>query len=177
MINIYTDGACSGNPGPGGWGFVAVEDSEVIVERSGFETNTTNNRMELTAFLNAIVWAAGYIDWYVLDQIFKVYSDSSYVVNAITKGWLLNWKLSGWKKSDGKTVLNKDLWEQVSEILYAKNSHGLRLIDRTNITWVKGHDGHLGNEHADTIACNARDEAKTMLALTQLDKEGKDEDI
>lgn len=178
MINIYTDGACSGNPGPGGWGYCAVKDSEVVKEDSHYNVDTTNNRMELTAFLQAIRWATQYVDGTNLDEKFTIYVDSKYVVDSITKGWLLNWKASGWKKSSGGEVLNRDLWEQVAKTIYGKDfTNGLRLMDRLNIVWCKGHDGLLGNEHADTLACAARDQAKkdsAILALEAEDKYGND---
>lgn len=178
MINIYTDGACSGNPGPGGWGLCAARDSSIVHSDKGYDTNTTNNRMELEAFLGAVEWASKYVDETDLNARFTIYTDSKYVADSCNKGWLLNWKASQWKKSSGGEVLNRDIWEQVAKALYGKDfTNGLRLSDRVTVSWCKGHAGILGNEHADRIACNARDEAKMMLALTQIDKEVRDEDI
>lgn len=151
-----------------------VKDSEVIKEDSHYSINTTNNRMELTGFLHAIHWASQYVGGTNLDKRFTIYVDSTYIVNSITKGWLLNWKASGWKNSSGAEVLNRDLWEDVAKALYGKDfTSGLRLVDRLNVVWCKGHDGLLGNEHADALACAARDLAKSVLARTALEAEDK----
>ena len=176
IVDIYTDGACSGNPGPGGWGLCAAMDNNIIHSNKGYDTSTTNNRMELEAFLDAVEWASKYVDETDLDAQFTIYTDSRYVADSCNKGWLLNWKASQWKKSSGGEVLNRDIWEQVAKALYEKDfSGGLRLSDRVTVSWCKGHTGILGNEHADTIACNARDEAKKMLALIQIDAETSDD--
>ena len=175
MINIYTDGACSGNPGPGGWGMCVTQDNEQIFEDSGFYTQTTNNRMELTALLQALDFSYDILlDDPTIVSI-NIFSDSKYVVDAITKGWLDKWNRNGYKKADKTEVLNQDLWIPIHSML--NSTYDLPespLKNFVNIRWIKGHDGHLGNEHADTIACNARDEAKKMLALTQIDKEASD---
>lgn len=137
-IEIYTDGACSGNPGPGGWGAV-LRYGKYQKEISGAELNTTNNRMEITALIKAL-------EMLKEPCKVKVCTDSKYVCDSLSKGWALSWKKKGWKKSDGKPALNSDLWE-----------HLLNLVEIHDIefTWVKGHAGHPENELCDTLATNA----------------------
>lgn len=134
-INIYTDGACSGNPGKGGWGAILVyKDTEK--EISGGSADTTNNRMELTAVIEALK---------ILKEPCEVSltTDSKYVCDAVTKGWVYSWKKNGWKKADKKPALNVDLWEQL-----------LPLLEKHNVifNWVKGHNGHPYNERCDQLA-------------------------
>ena len=139
-VEIYTDGACRGNPGKGGWGAVLVYNGREK-ELSGGERETTNNRMELTAAIKA------------LGQLREpcevtLTSDSKYLIDAITKGWVKSWKSKGWKKSDGSKALNVDLWEEL-----------LPLLDTHKVTfvWVKGHDGHPYNERCDKLATDFAD--------------------
>lgn len=134
-VMIYTDGACSSNPGPGGWCAVLVYNGKER-ELSGGEENTTNNRMELTAVVSALE---------ALKESCEVEltSDSKYVVDAVNKGWLFSWQKKGWKKSDGKTALNIDLWEK---LLPQLERHEVRFV------WIKGHDGHEYNERCDRVA-------------------------
>lgn len=135
QIEIYTDGACSGNPGPGGWGAVLVYNGKEK-ELSGSEKNTTNNRMELTAVIMALN---------ALNQPceVKLTTDSKYVCDAINKSWVYSWKKNGWKKSDKKPALNVDLWK---ELLLLLEKHEVEFI------WVKGHNGHKYNEICDALA-------------------------
>lgn len=135
QIEIYTDGACSGNPGPGGWGAVLVYNGKEK-ELSGSEKNTTNNRMELTAVIMALN---------ALNQPceIKLTTDSKYVCDAINKGWVYSWKKNGWKKSDKKPALNVDLWKELLSLL---EKHEVEFI------WVKGHNGHKYNEICDALA-------------------------
>lgn len=137
QIEIYTDGACSGNPGPGGWGAVLVYNGKEK-ELSGSEKNTTNNRMELTAVIMALN---------ALNQPceVKLTTDSKYVCDAVNKGWVYSWKKNGWRKSDKKPALNVDLWEELLSLL---EKHEVQFI------WVKGHNGHKYNEICDTLAVN-----------------------
>lgn len=134
-IDIYTDGACSGNPGKGGWGAVLVYKG-AEKEISGAEKQTTNNRMELTAVIKAL-------------QLLKepcevnLTTDSKYVCDAVNKGWVYGWKKKGWIKSDKKPALNVDLWEELLE--------QLKIHDVT-FNWVKGHNGHPYNERCDKLA-------------------------
>ena len=134
-VNLYTDGACKGNPGPGGWGAILVAGGREK-ELSGGEANTTNNRMEL---LGAI---AGFEALrYPCRVVFT--SDSRYVVDGLEKGWAASWRKRGWKKSDGKAALNPDLWER---LLKAVAPHEVTYV------WVKGHAGHPYNERCDALA-------------------------
>ena len=134
-VNIYTDGACKGNPGPGGWAAV-LEFNGRERELSGGEKSTTNNRMELTAAIMGLK---------ALKENCEValYSDSQYLINAFTKGWVESWAVSGWKKSDKKPVLNDDLWKELCALT---EKHEVRFI------WVRGHDGHEYNERCDALA-------------------------
>ena len=134
-VTIYTDGACSGNPGPGGWGAI-LEWQGHEKELSGGEAQTTNNRMELTAVLTALS---------LLKEpcIVELYSDSKYVVDTIDKGWLYGWQKKGWIKADKKPVLNVDLWQQ---LLPELKRHDVRLH------WVKGHAENEKNNRCDQLA-------------------------
>lgn len=147
---VYTDGACSGNPGPGGWAFVAVESSGTgtKIESSGSELNTTNNRMELTAVINGIsfIKAIAYSSMLIL-------TDSRYIVDAVNQGWLNSWVSKNWKKSDGKSVLNQDLWSKLLELMSIYN---------ISFQWVKGHAGIPENERCDELA---RKEIKKLREL------------
>lgn len=134
-VNIYTDGACKGNPGAGGWAAI-LEYGGKEKELCGGEKLTTNNRMELIAAIEGLN---------ALKESCKVtlYSDSQYLVNAINKGWLKGWKAKGWKKADKSPVLNDDLWKIISQLL---EKHDVEFI------WVRGHDGHAYNERCDALA-------------------------
>jgi ribonuclease HI len=133
-INIYTDGACKGNPGPGGWGAV-LECDGTEKELYGGERATTNNRMELTAVIEALT---------ALKRPCRVvlHTDSQYVQKGITE-WLRNWKARGWRTAAKEPVKNVDLWKKLDEAVQA---HEIRWV------WVKGHSGHDGNERADALA-------------------------
>lgn len=142
-VEIYTDGACSGNPGAGGWGAI-LRYGSVEKELSGGESDTTNNRMELTAVIEALK---------ALKKPCNIvlYTDSRYVMDGVNE-WLPNWKLNGWRTSNKKTpVKNVDLW-QILESLIEK--HKIKWV------WVKGHNGHPENERVDKLA---RDEAKSRV--------------
>ena len=134
-IEIFTDGACSGNPEPGGWGCI-LRYGNAEKELSGGEGDTTNNRMELTAAIEGLK---------ALKEKCEVtlYTDSQYVANGINKGWARSWQKNGWIKSDKKPALNRELWEEL-----------ITLIDRHDVTvvWVKGHNGHPENERCDRLA-------------------------
>lgn len=136
-VDIYTDGACSGNPGKGGWGAILVYgDNEK--EISGASPDTTNNRMELTAVIEALK---------VLKFPCEVNltTDSKYVCDAINQEWVYSWQKNGWKKADKKPALNVDLWEEL-----------LPLLEMHSVTfnWVRGHNGHPYNERCDRLAVN-----------------------
>ena len=138
QVTIYTDGACSGNPGPGGWGAVLMFN-EFRKEMSGFEPQTTNNRMELTAAIEALCALKEPCE-------VKLYSDSAYLVNAFQQKWLDNWQKRNWVKSDKKPVENQDLWKEL-----------LRLTGIHVVTWikVKGHASNKENNRCDELATGA----------------------
>ncbi len=138
-VTIYTDGACSGNPGPGGWGAVLLFRDQ-IKEISGGERETTNQRMELQAVIGAL-GALKVADWEI-----TVYSDSAYVVNAFQQKWLDKWQKNGWRNSKKEPVANQDLWQQLLE-LTRKN--------RVKLLKVKGHAGDQYNERCDELARQA----------------------
>ena len=134
-VMLYTDGACSGNPGPGGWGAILIY-KEVEKVLSGGEESTTNNRMELTAVIRGLQ---------ALKEscIVELYSDSKYVIDALQKGWAVSWRSNNWKKADKKPALNTDLWE---ELLSLTEKHQL------NYHWVKGHAENPYNNRCDELA-------------------------
>lgn len=134
-VEIFTDGACSGNPGPGGWG-VVLRFGQHEKELSGGERETTNNRMELTA---AIMGLAALKEPCVV----RLVTDSKYVADGITKGWAVSWQNNGWRKPDRKPALNPDLWEKLLELIQ---------MHEVTIDWVKGHAGHPENERCDKLA-------------------------
>jgi len=139
-VTIYTDGACSGNPGPGGWGAI-LDYKGKRREISGGEPKTTNNRMELTAALEALK---------MLKEPCKVrlYSDSEYLINAMTKGWAAGWKKRGWMKADKTPAKNPDLFE---ELLTLCTYHEVQFV------WVKGHASNPDNNRCDELAVAARE--------------------
>ena len=135
IVNLYTDGACKGSPGPGGWGVVIIKNGKPVDEIYGGETNTTNNRMELLAVIHG------------LNQIEKadmvrVNTDSMYVKNGITS-WINKWVENGWKTAAKKDVANKDLWLKLQSIVETR---------KITWNWVRGHSGDAGNERADFLA-------------------------
>ena len=134
-IEMFTDGACSGNPGPGGWGTI-LRYKGAEKELSGGEHETTNNRMEMTAVISGLK---------ALNEPCEVdiFTDSKYVCDSVQKGWVYSWKKNNWRKADKKPALNVDLWEEM-----------LLLLEKHKVTfhWLKGHDGHPENERCDTMA-------------------------
>lgn len=134
-VEIFTDGACSGNPGPGGWG-VVLRFGSYEKELSGGEKSTTNNRMELTAAIKGLE---------ALKEpcCVTLTTDSKYVADGIQKGWAKSWQQNGWRKADKKPALNPDLWERLLELCD---------IHKVTINWVKGHAGHPENERCDRLA-------------------------
>ena len=136
-IYIYTDGACKGNPGPGGWGALLIY-KEHKKEINGFSKDTTNNIMELTAVIESLL---------IIKQKsgITIITDSNYVKDGITK-WIANWKKKGWKTSNKKPVKNKDLWKKLDDL---RNNHNIKW------EWVRGHTGNPGNEKADQLANEA----------------------
>lgn len=134
-IIIYTDGACSGNPGIGGWGALIITDDN-CQEFYGGEKATTNNQMELTAVIKALEFVGD------TDRDISVWTDSQYVKNGMTE-WIINWKKNGWKNAQKKDVKNKDLWIQLDKLTSNKN---------VSWHWIKGHNGHPENERVDELA-------------------------
>ena len=136
-IDIFTDGACSGNPGPGGWGSI-LRYNGVEKELSGSEKETTNNRMELTSVIKALK---------ALKEPCEVtiHTDSKYVCDAIVKKWVYSWQKNGWRKADKKPALNVDLWEELLDLL---------ALHKAEFVWLKGHAGHPENERCDKMAVN-----------------------
>ena len=147
QVEVYTDGACSGNPGPGGWGAI-LEYKGLKKELSGGEKSTTNNRMELTAVIEALKALKKECD-------ITIYTDSRYVMDGVQE-WMPNWKLNGWKTTNKKSpVKNVELWQILDSLL---SKHKIKWV------WVKGHNGHPENERVDKLA---RDEAK-KYAVTKV---------
>ena len=142
-VRIYTDGACSGNPGSGGWAMVFNTDKG-CKSYSGHEVDTTNNRMELTAVVRCLEKVSKSKN----DNVYEIYSDSAYVVNSINNGWLNRWKLTNWKTKQGDDIKNRDLWELVDKYLQVIKGNG-RLI---MFVKVKGHAGNTFNELVDSLA-------------------------
>ena len=136
-ISIWTDGACSGNPGPGGWGAL-IKYPNLTKKLSGSEPHTTNNRMEILAVINALKSIN-------LNLKITIYTDSKYVKDGITS-WIHNWKINNWKNSQKKDVKNKDLWQELD---------GLTQKIDINWQWVKGHSGNIENDIADKLATSA----------------------
>ena len=136
-IQIFTDGACKGNPGIGGWG-VLIKYSDISNELKGFQPETTNNRMELIAVIEGLKIIQEGTD-------IQLITDSQYVKNGINQ-WIVNWKNNGWKTASKKPVKNIDLWKELDELVQNYNIEG---------KWVKGHSGHPGNERADQLANEA----------------------
>tara|TARA_R110002049_G_scaffold116447_3_gene268975 strand:+ start:82 stop:519 length:438 start_codon:yes stop_codon:yes gene_type:complete len=134
-IEIFTDGACKGNPGPGGWGALIVDQEGTERELFGGEAHTTNNRMELLAVIKAL-------EAMPVEQPLRIYTDSQYVQKGITE-WMKNWVRRGWKTADRKPVKNADLWQTLSALAEQR---------KVDWRWVRGHNGHPGNERADQLA-------------------------
>lgn len=139
-VIIYTDGACSGNPGPGGWGAI-LSYNGVEKELSGGEKQTTNNRMELMGVISALQ---------ALKEpcIVELYSDSKYVIDALSKGWAVSWRSKGWVNADKKPALNSDLWKTLLELTEKHELH---------YHWVKGHAENVHNNRCDALAVAERD--------------------
>lgn len=142
MIKIWTDGSCLGNPGPGGWAFIAT-DGKNVAERSGNDANTTNNKMELTAVIKALTAAHKHSE-------IELHTDSQYVKNGM-QSWIKNWKRNNWRTADKKPVKNQELWMQLDELASKTKIHW---------HWVKGHAGEELNERCDELARTAAENIK-----------------
>jgi len=137
-VEIYTDGACSGNPGPGGYGAI-LKYSDSIKEISQGYKHTTNNRMEMRALIAALQLLREKCD-------LQIYSDSKYIVDAVNNGWAKKWRSNNWRRNKKEKALNPDLWEVLLDLL---DKHQYKM------SWVKGHAGHYENERCDTLAVEA----------------------
>ena len=144
-VEIFTDGACSGNPGPGGYGAI-LKAGGSVKEISGGAKDTTNNRMELSGVIEALSSLK-----YPCDVVLT--TDSKYVIDSVTKGWARSWQKNGWKKADKKPALNTDLWGKLLSLL---DIHNVKFV------WVKGHAGHPENERCDELAVIERDKYSKM---------------
>ena len=142
MINIYTDGACSGNPGKGGWGVVILDNNKEILLNGGDQL-TTNNKMELTAAIKAL-------EYFEIKKDLTIYTDSKYVKDGI-ESWIINWKKNGWKNASKKPVKNSELWIELDQMT---NHHEVSWF------WVKGHSNHRENDIADALANKGIDELR-----------------
>jgi len=155
---VFTDGACSGNPGPGGWGSIIWKPDQSVLELGGFADNVTNNQMELKAVivtLQELIEQSGEI---------KILTDSSYVIKGVTT-WVKNWEKNGWKTKEGNAVANQELWKELLVALH-------NLDKNTQLMWcyVRGHQGIPGNERADEIAVSfSKGEAITLFSGNKLD--------
>ena len=144
-IRIFTDGSCLGNPGPGGFGFVAVKDDVVLSEKSGYELDTTNNRMELVGAIEALASVSSDDITNIPisdDDKLEIHTDSKYVKKGITE-WINKWKINNWRTASKKPVANSDLWIELDDL-----ANSIDIV----WTWVKRHSGHPGNERADQLA-------------------------
>jgi ribonuclease HI len=141
-VEIYTDGGCSGNPGPGGWAYVMVQGEKIIAQGKGAQEETTNNKMEMTAVIEALKFFKTMND---TSQTVTVITDSQYVQKGITQ-WIHQWKRNSWRTSDKKPVKNQDLWQELDTL-----AHEFKL----NWQWVKGHAGNLYNEQCDQMTQEA----------------------
>ena len=158
-IEAATDGACSGNPGPGGWGGLIIFDDNTEIEIGGSEKNTTNNRMELTAAIKTLEKLKDF----QLKENFKLRTDSKYVIEGYTK-WIINWKKNGWKTSSGKSVQNLDLWQKIDDLR----------INGLDMEFVKGHSGDKHNERVDLIATRY---SKEMPLISDVEKSPVESDF
>lgn len=155
-VRVFTDGSCSSNPGPGGWSAVFEIDGECKV-LCGHEVSTTNNRMELQAVIEAYRRIVSQkVRALKSVQSYEIFSDSSYVVSAICKGWIKNWELRGWHNSRGEATKNKDMWEELSSLIAMAEAAKISV----NVRKVKGHSGNQLNEMADKIAVMETQKAK-----------------
>ena len=143
--SVYTDGACSGNPGPGGWAWAIAPDGTDFA--SGSDPRTTNQRMEITAALRALQ--------VLTDPCLRIVSDSTYVVNCFRDGWWRSWRANGWRNSAKKPVANKDLWEPLVELYLERGGESA-----IHFAWVKGHSGDPMNDLVDRLAVDAANAAR-----------------
>lgn len=154
QIDMYTDGACSGNPGPGGFGLVVVNPvNDKVATMSNYYTDTTNNRMEMLGAISALAYAVKHPG-----HTYTIYTDSQYVYKGITE-WLQGWKKRGWRKSNGEAVLNVDLWTQLE---------ALNNLIHPTWNWVKGHASNKYNNMADQLATSAVSNGRGEISLVNI---------
>lgn len=139
MKQIYTDGACKGNPGKGGWAFIILEDNKELIKNTGHQTQTTNQRMEMKAVIESLKHIKQ-------DESAEIFSDSAYVVNCFLDNWMVNWKKNNWIASNKKPVANKDLWEEIDNLMQNKS---------ITFNKVKGHSNNEINNKVDKMASEA----------------------
>ncbi len=162
IITIFTDGSSRGNPGPGGWGAVVVA-GERVYELGGREAETTNNRMEMTAVLEALKL----IETRKIDGDIEIHTDSAYVLQGATM-WVHGWQKNGWKTKTGDDVLNQDIWKEIAALMFR-----LKSKRSVQFTKVSGHSGHRANDRCDEIATQFADQARPILftgSLTDYEK-------
>lgn len=149
MLSIYTDGACKGNPGIGSWAYIVINPTsnnpKIIVEQYSAKENTTNNAMELTAILQALILLGD------LDTSATIYSDSAYAINCLTQGWYKQWRKNGWVTSKKEQVKNRDLWEQILRLYENMVGKGHKVL----FCKVKGHADNTYNNYVDMLANQA----------------------
>jgi ribonuclease HI len=141
MLKLYTDGACSGNPGPGGWAYILVNSIHEEYAASGFKEETTNNEMELLAVFKGLMFVKTNLN---SKEKIEVFTDSKYIANAIN-GWIYNWKKNGWKTTTGGDVSHKDIWMSLFPVI---------MDNKVKAVWIKGHSNDPYNIRCDTIARN-----------------------
>lgn len=154
MTKIYTDGSCLGNPGAGGWAAIIVDEQNNREELFGGEEHTTNNRMELTAAIRAL-------EKIPADVSVELFTDSNYLKNAFTNGWIVKWKRNGWRTATGGQVLNRDLWLVLDELI-SKCA--------VEFNWVKGHAGNFFNERCDELARRVAEKIQRQTSPPQVPK-------
>jgi len=158
-ILVFTDGSSRGNPGPGGWGAIVIEPTGKVTELGGREDHTTNNRMELSAIREALI----FIESRKKEGDVEIHTDSNYALQGIT-GWMYGWEKNGWKTKTGEPVLNQDIWKDIGSSMF-------RLKQKRNVDFTKvgGHVGLFGNERADVIATAMADKDQPLLFIGSLD--------
>ena len=160
LVSLFTDGACSSNPGPGGWAVVFMDGDDGLKQLSGLSKSTTNNKMELKAAIEAYKHVLTLKVSDPRDKTeYEIVSDSAYVVNTVSNGWLQNWKRNGWKNGKGEKVKNIGLWKEMQFLIDVANAMGVNVSFRK----VRGHAGNPMNEIADRVAVNRKLEAIQML--------------
>ncbi len=155
MLTLYTDGACSGNPGPGGYGYILKQDAKTVATGSQGYIKTTNNRMELRGVISGLLASPP-------GTQVTVVTDSEYIVNAFTKKWIDNWQVRGWRNAQKKPVANRDLWEMLLPLV---RDH------KVKFSWIRGHTGHAENEQCDELAVAASQSPHRLIDTSETEEE------